>query len=123
MIRHQLPYDLSIRIAAAFGEVSYSRMNRPWRSRSNSTHCNWVALTRHAVGELPLPELWDIASCLYAACAARVIGGTEYCGRAVTSDGWKSIAALLRDFRRSKPEYALTRDEWCNLYPNPKLRK
>lgn len=117
ILTRQLPDDLPAKVAAALGGVSYKNMNRPWRSRSHSTNCNWVTLTRYAVGERPLLELWEIASCLYAACAARVIGGTRFKGDDVGPLGWASTASLLRDFLKSKPEHAMNRREWRELHP------
>jgi hypothetical protein len=82
-----------------------------------------VDQARYIAEGFPVLELWDIAACLYAACAARVIGGTQFKGADVTSDGWKSIAALLRDFRISKPEHAMNRREWEELHPRTKGTK
>lgn len=117
MIQHQLPYDLPARIATTLRVVSDVRINRPWRSRSNVTHYKWVDQARYVAGSFPILELWDIAACLYAACAARMIGSAHFQGRDVTPDGWQSIAALLQDFRKSKPEHAMSRRVWCELHP------
>ena len=73
--------------------------------------------------DLSLLEVWEVTPCLYAACAARLIGGTRYVGRHVTSDGWQSIAALFKDFLESKPPHAFTRPEYESQHPRLKGTK
>lgn len=115
----QLPDQLPDAIALALRSVSDDHINRSWRTRSNVTHYEWVDLARYATGPHPILELWDIASCLYAACATRTIGGNHFQGGEVSPRGWQCIAAILRDFlsMSSKPEHAMSRHEWEELHP------